>query len=160
MNGTSTSYRIERLRWWHLRHIAHLEKLIFGAEAWTDGMLWAELAAGHYYRVALPSRPEPGAQDEVLAYAGLALVPPEEAWINNIAVAPAARGRGIARALLEDLLSHARDQGIQSVLLEVAVDNMPAQILYDSFGFDTVGIRKGYYQPSNTDAAVMRMELQ
>ena len=40
-------------------------------------------------------------------------------------------------------------------LLEVAVDNVPAQRLYATYDFEPVGIRRGYYQPSNTDALVM-----
>ena len=40
-------------------------------------------------------------------------------------------------------------------LLEVAVDNAPAQRLYATYDFEPVGIRRGYYQPSNTDALVM-----
>jgi [ribosomal protein S18]-alanine N-acetyltransferase len=37
----------------------------------------------------------------------------------------------------------------------VAVDNGPAQRLYGRRGFRTIGVRRGYYQPSNTDALVM-----
>jgi ribosomal-protein-alanine N-acetyltransferase len=40
----------------------------------------------------------------------------------------------------------------------VAVDNAPAQRLYDAYGFVGVGVRQGYYQPSNTDALVMRRD--
>jgi ribosomal-protein-alanine N-acetyltransferase len=46
------------------------------------------------------------------------------------------------------------------VLLEVAASNEPAQLLYGKFGFEAIGIRRGYYQPSNTDAVVMQMELK
>jgi [ribosomal protein S18]-alanine N-acetyltransferase len=38
------------------------------------------------------------------------------------------------------------------------VNNGPAQRLYDRYGFQAVGLRRGYYQPSNTDALVMRRE--
>ena len=43
----------------------------------------------------------------------------------------------------------------RKTLLEVAVDNQPAQKLYATYDFEPVGIRRGYYQPSNTDALVM-----
>ena len=36
------------------------------------------------------------------------------------------------------------------------MDNAPAQRLYATYGFEPIGIRRGYYQPSNTDALVMR----
>jgi len=38
------------------------------------------------------------------------------------------------------------------------VDNPKAQRIYDRYGFAPVGIRRGYYQPSNTDAVVMRRD--
>jgi ribosomal-protein-alanine N-acetyltransferase len=44
---------------------------------------------------------------------------------------------------------------VTQTLLEVAVDNAPAQRLYAAYDFEPVGIRRGYYQPSNTDALVM-----
>ena len=63
--------------------------------------------------------------------------------------------RGIGRALLEDLLAEAAASGARRVMLEVADDNMPAQQLYAGYGFEAVAVRRGYYQPSNTDALVM-----
>ena len=41
--------------------------------------------------------------------------------------------------------------------IEVRVDNQRAQRLYERFGFRPVGFRKAYYQPSGTDALVMRL---
>jgi ribosomal-protein-alanine N-acetyltransferase len=57
--------------------------------------------------------------------------------------------------LLESLLAYAAERGAHRVLLEVAADNAPAQRLYAAHGFQPVGLRRGYYQPSNTDAVVM-----
>jgi ribosomal-protein-alanine N-acetyltransferase len=79
--------------------------------------------------------------------------------VQNIAVRRDAQRTGTGRRLMDVLLDQARQAGVAAILLEVAVDNGPAQRLYDSYGFDGVGIRKGYYQPSNTDALVMRLEL-
>jgi hypothetical protein len=45
------------------------------------------------------------------------------------------------------------------VFLEVRADNERAQRLYRWWGFTEVGIRRGYYQPSGTDAIVMRLDL-
>jgi ribosomal-protein-alanine N-acetyltransferase len=78
-----------------------------------------------------------------------------ESWVQNIAVRRDAQRRGIGRLLLDDLLAEAARRGVRKTLLEVAVDNAPAQKLYASYDFEPVGIRRGYYQPSNTDALVM-----
>jgi [ribosomal protein S18]-alanine N-acetyltransferase len=140
------------MRWWHIADIIPIEDDLFGAEQWSAGMFWSELAAGHHYVVAID------ADDVVLGYAGLAVNPPDEAWIQNIGVRRSAQRRGIGRRLLEALLAEAERRNVRKVLLEVAVDNAPAQRLYARYGFEGIGLRKGYYQPSNTDALVMMRE--
>lgn len=42
-------------------------------------------------------------------------------------------------------------------MLECRVDNLRAQKLYERFGFEAIGFRRGYYQPGNVDALVMRL---
>ncbi|MCD0442043.1 ribosomal protein S18-alanine N-acetyltransferase [Glycomyces sp. A-F 0318] len=148
MNG---DLRIDRLRWWHLPAVAAMEAAIFGPEAWSEGLLWTELSAGHDYRAVFDG-------GTVAGYAGTAYNE-AEAWLNNIAVDAAYRRRGVARMLMDDLIERARAGGAKSVLLEVAVDNGPAQRLYDAYGFYGIGVRKRYYQHTGTDAAVMRMDL-
>ena len=139
--------RIERFRWWHIAEVMPLEELLFGEEKWSSAMFWNELAQHNFYIVALD-------ESEVVGYAGLA-VSGDEAWVQNIAVKDTAQRRGIGREMLEALLAEAARQGIKKTLLEVAVDNAPAQHLYARYDFEPVGIRRGYYQPSNTDALVM-----
>jgi ribosomal-protein-alanine N-acetyltransferase len=141
--------KLARLRWWHIDEVLRIEADLFGAEQWSAAMFWNELANGHYYAVALD---DAGA---VAGYAGLAVQPPDEAWVQNIAVRRDVQREGIGRALLELLLAEAERRGARKTLLEVAVDNAPAQKLYAAYGFEPVGIRRGYYQPSNTDALVM-----
>jgi len=139
--------RIERFRWWHIAEVMPVEEDLFGAEKWSAAMFWNELAQRNHYLVAVDD-------DGLLGYAGLA-TNDGEAWVQNIAVRRTAQRRGAGRALLEALLAEAERRGIKQTLLEVAVDNAPAQHLYATYGFEPVGIRRGYYQPSNTDALVM-----
>jgi ribosomal-protein-alanine N-acetyltransferase len=139
------------MRWWHIAELLPIEDDLFGAERWTAAMFWNELANGHHYRVV---RDAAG----VVGYAGLAVVPPDEAWVQNLGVRRDAHRRGIGTALLRDLLAEAGRQGARRVLLEVAADNAPAQKLYAVHGFEPIGVRRGYYQPSNTDAVVMLRE--
>ena len=139
--------RIERFRWWHIAEVMPLEDDLFGAEKWSSAMFWNELAQHNFYVVATDDA-------EVVGYAGLA-TSRDEAWVQNIAVKRTAQRRGVGRDLLEALLAEAARLGIKQTLLEVAVDNAPAQRLYARYDFEPVGIRRGYYQPSNTDALVM-----
>jgi [ribosomal protein S18]-alanine N-acetyltransferase len=140
--------RIERLRWWHIDHVVPIDADLFGAEAWSPAMFWSEVANGHRYLVALDG-------DEVIGYGGVAVVPPE-AWIQNLGVRRDRQRAGVGRALLAELLAEAARHRAKATLLEVAVDNGPAQRLYEQYGFEIVGVRRGYYQPSNTDALVMQ----
>ncbi|MGN9810909.1 ribosomal protein S18-alanine N-acetyltransferase [Micromonospora sp. BQ11] len=144
--------RLERFRWWHIDEVLPVEADLFGAEQWSAAMFWNELANGHHYLVAVDD------DGTVLGYAGLTAAPPDEAWVQNIAVRRDAQRRGIGRLLLEALLAEAARLGARSTLLEVAADNGPAQKLYASYGFEIIGVRRGYYQPSNTDALVMQRQ--
>jgi ribosomal-protein-alanine N-acetyltransferase len=139
---------IERFRWWHIEPVMRIEADLFGAEQWSPAMFWNELANRHHYLVALEGVTVDG-------YAGLAVPAPDEAWVQNIAVRRDAQRRGIGRALLEALLAEVARRAVPKVLLEVAVDNAVAQRLYAGYDFEPVGVRRGYYQPSNTDALVM-----
>lgn len=142
---------LEPMRWWHIESLIPIERDLFGAERWSAAMFWNELAAGNFYLVAAENH-------EVVGYAGLSANPPDEAWVQNIAVRRDRQRRGLGRALLDALLREADRRGVPSVLLEVAVNNVAAQGLYAAYGFQRVGLRRGYYQPSNTDAVVMRRD--
>lgn len=79
--------------------------------------------------------------------------------IHNIAVHVDFRRRGIARLLLGRVLNQARDESHIRVILEVRRSNLQAQKLYESLGFVTTGIRKGYYSDDGEDALAMTLEL-
>jgi ribosomal-protein-alanine N-acetyltransferase len=86
----------------------------------------------------------------------------EEAEILTFGVAPEARRRGFARALLADLYERARGLGAIRVVLEVAADNGVALALYESEGFRTVGLRNAYYHRDRgppIDAWLLRRAL-
>lgn len=80
--------------------------------------------------------------------------------IHNIAVHVDFRRRGIARVLLGRVIDQARRQSIVHVMLEVRKSNLPAQKLYETMGFLTVGLRKGYYSDNGEDALAMTLELK
>jgi ribosomal-protein-alanine N-acetyltransferase len=81
-----------------------------------------------------------------------------EAEILSVAVAPAWRGRGLSRQLLELHLRRLAGLGIRAVYLEVGERNAPAYRLYRRAGFNEVGRRQGYYEDGAT-ALVLRRDF-
>jgi len=82
----------------------------------------------------------------------------DEMHIATIAVHPDHRQRGIGRQLVVAALKALIPQGALSATLEVRAGNIVAQNLYRYFGFENVGLRKGYYQDSGEDAVLMTVE--
>jgi [ribosomal protein S18]-alanine N-acetyltransferase len=134
--------------------VLRLETALFGEEAWSREMLAGELKQQPASRCYLVAE-EAG---ELTGYAGL-LTAGQQADVVTIAVAAGRWGHGIGSRLLAALLAEARRRGCAEVFLEVRSDNMRAQRLYKWWGFAEIGIRRGYYQPSGTDAIVMRRDL-
>jgi len=81
-----------------------------------------------------------------------------EAEILSVAIAPAYRGRGYARPLLDTHLRRLAGLGARTVFLEVGEQNAPACRLYRRAGFREVGRRQGYYDSGMT-ALVLRRDL-
>jgi [ribosomal protein S18]-alanine N-acetyltransferase len=78
-----------------------------------------------------------------------------ELHINNVAVDPGARRRGLGRSLMRHALDEATRRGCRSAVLQVRPSNEAALSLYRSFGFSVVGRRKRYYSQGREDALLM-----
>jgi ribosomal-protein-alanine N-acetyltransferase len=83
----------------------------------------------------------------------------DELEILNLAVSPERRRQGLGRRLLQAALRLAAKGGIVNILLEVRAGNAPAVSLYESCGFQRVGLRKGYYADTGEDAHVYALAL-
>lgn len=159
--------------------IARLEGELFGAEAWSRGLLNVELEASRGPQadrryVVVESEESDGDGDaadratgagphgpRLLGYAGLYHAGGlTSADLLTIATVPAARGRGIASLMLTELVSTAREVSCPDVLLEVRQSNEAAQRLYTGHGFVPIGRRRRYYQAPPEDAVVMRLTLR
>lgn len=81
-----------------------------------------------------------------------------EGHVLNCCVAPDWQGQGLGRALMRRLMDGAADYGVESLFLEVRPSNARALGLYESLGFETVGLRRNYYPAEfgREDAIVMR----
>jgi ribosomal-protein-alanine N-acetyltransferase len=84
----------------------------------------------------------------------------DEMHINNLAVDPQWRGRGLGRHLLAAVLDHARAMGIRHATLEVRRSNVAALRLYERQGFRTVAVRPAYYSQPDEDALVLALAVE
>lgn len=86
----------------------------------------------------------------------------DEAHLLNVAVAEEWQGQGLGRFLLNQSVACARGLGMESMLLEVRPSNVRALGIYERYGFEQIGRRKGYYPAADQqreDAIVMRYTL-
>ncbi len=79
-----------------------------------------------------------------------------DAWhVMNVAVDPDRQRRGVARALIQRLFELTSDDERRGYTLEVRVSNEAAISLYRGLGFESRGIRRGYYTDNREDALIM-----
>lgn len=140
---------IEKAQPEYVKAIAALEKLCFPADPWPEALImrWLER-----YTVAL---------DDGGTVLGFLVLSPvlDEGSVDNIAVAPEARRRGTADALVADAVRRAREAELSFLTLEVRASNDPAIRLYEKHGFREVGRRKSYYEKPREDAILMTLVL-
>ncbi|MFD5568127.1 ribosomal protein S18-alanine N-acetyltransferase [Streptomyces cadmiisoli] len=146
---------LREMRWWDIDPVLELEKDLFPEDAWSRGMFWSELA---HSRGPGTTRRYVVAEDggRIVGYAGLAAAG-AVGDVQTIAVAREQWGTGLGARLLTELLRAATAFDCAEVMLECRVDNVRARKLYERFGFEAIGVRRGYYQPGNVDALVMRL---
>lgn len=121
---------------------------------WTREEFEKELQRDYaVLRVLRPSLGEP-----VCAFANFWCIG-DEAQLMNVATLPAQRRHGFARALIADMIQHARERRLALVTLEVRRGNDAARALYRAFGFVEQGIRPRYYSDNGEDAIVMHLSI-
>lgn len=145
-------YTISSLLPTHLCGVAELERLCF-AEPWSQNALALLLQDANVGIVALDENGTP------IGYGGLLTVL-DEGQVTNIAVHPDHRGMGVGRAILEQLITESKARGIREISLEVRASNLPAISLYQSRGFTTAGVRKGFYRHPTEDGLVMILSTE
>ena len=128
--------------------IYEIERLCF-PDPWSRNSINFELEENPraFYVVAEHS-------GEVVGYAGLWWIE-DEGHITNVAVKPGFRNRKIAEGIIDTLIEHTSAEGIKHYTLEVRRSNEAAIGLYEKFGFEVEGVRKGYYRFEKEDALIM-----
>ena len=146
-------YRIIPLQLDRLDEVEEIENVCF-PDPWSRRMLAGGITAERAIALA--------ALDEAGAVAGyvLASYVLDEGSLDDIAVRPDLRRRGVASRLLAALREQAEARRLAFLTLEVRAANGPARALYAKHGYQTVGRRKNYYQRPREDAILMTLELK
>lgn len=139
--------RIEKMCANHIEEIVEIEKLCF-SRPWSYEALAEELSnpLAVFFVAVIGSR--------VVGYAGMHHII-DEGYITNIAVHPDFRRNGIATALVEKLDAYAKKECLSMLTLEVRQSNAAAINIYKRAGFDSEGLRKGFYDAPKENAVIM-----
>ena len=136
----------------HVAQIAALEKQCF-SDPWSENSVASELENPlSLWLIA----EEDGA---VCGYVGSQTVL-DETDMMNIAVHPDCRRKGIAAALITELVSRLKARGSRVLRLEVRESNFSAIALYKAMGFTQLGLRKNYYRNPKENALILGKEWE
>jgi ribosomal-protein-alanine N-acetyltransferase len=132
----------------HLRGVLRIEAVV-APRPWTTSLFLSELAlrSTRAYFVARVGR-------DVVGYGGL-MMTVDDGHITTIAVDPRWHRHKIGTRVLLALAREGIARGATGLTLEVRLSNLGAQALYRRFGFEPVGVRKGYYVETKEDALIM-----
>jgi ribosomal-protein-alanine N-acetyltransferase len=136
-----------------LNEVAQIERDAYRFP-WTLGNFQDSLRAGYCaWTLRAPSR-------EIVAYS-VVMIALEEAHLLNLSVARAHQRIGYGWRMLDWMAQRSRDHGAHTMLLEVRPSNPAALRLYERYGFQRIGARRGYYpaERGREDAIVMRITL-
>ena len=136
----------------HVAQVAALEKQCF-SDPWSENSVASELSNPlSLWLIA----EEDGA---VCGYVGSQTVL-DETDMMNIAVHPDCRRKGIAAALITELVSRLKARGSRVLRLEVRESNFSAIALYEALGFTQLGLRKNYYRNPKENALILGKEWE
>lgn len=137
---------------YHVAQVAELEKLCF-SDPWSENSVASELKNPlSLWLIA----EEDGV---VCGYVGSQTVLGETDMMN-IAVRPDCRRKGVASALITELICRLKGQGSHILRLEVRESNAPAIALYKAMGFTQLGLRKNYYRNPKENALILGKEWE
>lgn len=120
---------------------------------WSEANIADSLAGSGQNWVALV--------DETIVGHAFGSVIVDEGHVLNLCVAHSWQRQGVGRQLLNHLHRQLGQEGAKRIFLEVRESNVPARRLYESFGYQPVGIRKGYYPKAGgrENALVLSFDL-
>lgn len=141
-------FEIVEMKEEHIEDVLTVEKLSFSIP-WSRDAFRQEVVYNQLAKYLVGIR-----EGRAIAYGGMWFIL-DEAHVTNIAVHPEHRGKSFGKKLLDAMIREAHGRGIREMTLEVRKSNRVAIGMYQSFGFEIVGERKGFYHDSGEDALIM-----
>lgn len=144
--------RIRKMKTTDLKEVLAIEQNLYDFP-WTQGIFDDCLAIGYHCWVCED-------KDRIFGYAILSIAV-DEGHILNLCVDPSAQKKGWASRMLDLLIGIAREKEVDTLFLEVRRSNKAAVALYEKFGFNEAGVRKGYYpaKKGREDAKIFALAL-
>lgn len=130
--------------------VADIEQRIF-SDAWSEDIFEESLEYDNQFFWVLTE------DEKIVGYCGLMIVL-DEGQILNIAVDEPYRRSGFGRMLMNAMLDYGRENGVTFFTLEVRESNFSAIKMYENFGFEETGRRKGYYTEPVETAVLMDLK--
>ena len=135
-----------------IENVIKIEAEAYGEHHWSKSAFYDEIQnnLAKYYVAKTP-------EGELVGYAGTWHII-DEGHITTIAVKKDYHRKHIGEAIIIKILEDCYKAGVKYLTLEVRVSNEAAIALYNKYGFNSLGTRKGYYQDDNEDALIMWTE--
>jgi ribosomal protein S18 acetylase RimI-like enzyme len=133
-DGSEPAIDLGPMRPWHRHRCAEVDRMSFGLRWGNTPSSLREISVATPHHRGQVARL--GRRIEGFAISGAAGA---QGYLQRLAVAPSARRRGIARALVADSLEWMRRRQLRSALVNTGIDNEGALALYDSVGFRRLG---------------------
>ncbi len=129
----------------------------------ADAATAARWSAGEYARLfdpEAPRRPSYVLEEDGAVQGFIVIRAVQHEWeLENMAVAAPARRRGWGSRLLSHALDHMQAAGATYIYLEVRESNQAARALYERWGFQECGRRRGYYAAPREDAVLYQFSF-
>ena len=143
---------IEKMTKDDIESVTQIEQEVYGKHHWSKTSFYDEMS--NNLAKSYSAKNQTG---ELVGYAGTWHII-DEGHITTIAVKKEYQRNHIGEALMNKIIEDCYKNNVKYLTLEVRASNSPAIKLYEKYGFQSLGTRKGYYQDNNEDALIMWTE--